>query len=380
MKILFICNEIPPAATGGIGILLRGLCEQLAARGHEIHVVGSYPGSSVLFEQDSGVQLHKLPGRFGLAGQLTDRCSLYRKIAQIAAQGPIDIIEAPDFEGPSACLPRQSRRRVVRLHGSHVYFSSERSMRPSRTLAFLENVALRQADALISVSEYTALRTQSLFDIDKPTHIVHNSPSVPAHFPRKNDYSQRRRVLYFGTIAEKKGVLSLARAWQIFLESYPDWTLVVIGRDSITAGHSVRDEMVEILRKNSLSVEFLGPVQNEELLYRLPEFDFVVLPSFSEAFALAPMEAMALGVPVIYSRLSSGPELIEHGVDGWLADPEDHRHLAQLLIHVAGDTTRLARVGRAGRWKIERCFPHNAFVDRNLAVYQEILDQRRETV
>ena len=380
MKLLFICNEYPPAATGGIGILLRGLCEQLAARGHEVHVVGCYQVSSVLFELVNGVQLHKLPGRFGRAGQLTDRFSLYRHIAQIAAQGPIDIIEAPDFEAPSACLPRQSRRRVVRLHGSHVYFSRERNLLPSKSVGLLEKVALRQADALISVSEYTARQTKSFFAIDKPVHIVHNSPCVPGRFPLKKDYSQRRRVLYFGTLAEKKGVLSLARAWQLFLGSHPDWTLVVIGRDSINAGHSVRDQMVEILGKNSLSVEFLDPVQNEELLYRLPEFDFVVLPSFSETFALAPMEAMALGVPVIYSRLSSGPELIEHGVDGWLADPGDHRQLAQMLTHVAADPTVLARVGRAGRMKIERRFSHAGFVDRNLSVYEKILDQREDTV
>lgn len=376
LKLLYICNEYPPAATGGIGVLLRGLCERLADRDHEVHVVGCYPIERPIIERINGVYIHRLPGRFGRFGLLTDRVALYRAIAGIAAHGEIDIIEAPDFEAPSAFLPRQSRKQVVRLHGSHVYFSHERSQVPSHSVGLLEKAALMQADAWISVSEYTARRTQELFRVNRPIHIVHNAAKVSDHFPRKFDYASRRRAVYFGTLAEKKGVLTLVRAWRSFQESHSDWTLTAFGRDSLHHGQSVQQQMIELLGPASKSVTFLGPISNEELLNQLPGFDFAVLPSFSEAFAMAPMEAMALGVPVIYSQLSSGPELMVHGIDGWLADPRDHKHLSGLLTVVADDPILRERVAQAGQAKIKQYFSHEDYVDKNLHVYRQILGNR----
>lgn len=375
MKVLFICNEYPPAPTGGIGVLLRGLCEQLADRGLKVHVVGCYDIERPVTELVNGVHVHRVPGRFGRFGLFADRIALYRVIANIATQGPIDIIEAPDFEAPSAFLPRQSKRRVVRLHGSHVYFSHERDQVPSRSVGLLEKMALKQADAWISVSKYTARRTQELFGVNRPIHIVHNAAHVSSHFPRKEHYATHRRVVYFGTLAEKKGVFTLARAWREFVVSHPGWTLSLMGRDGLHQGQSVRQQMVELLGPAAPTVEFVGPIANEELLKRLVGFDFAVLPSFSETFALTPMEAMALGVPVIYSQLSSGPELMEHGVDGWLADPRDPVQLARLLVEVADDPAGRERIGQAGRVKIERFFSHEAFIAKNLEVYRQILDQ-----
>ena len=56
--------------------------------------------------------------------------------------------------------------------------------------------------------------------------------------------------------------------------------------------------MLRLLGDAVSSVDFVGYMPNEQVLSRLMAFDFAVLPSFSEAFALAPMEAMALGLPV----------------------------------------------------------------------------------
>lgn len=373
LKLLFISNEYPPAAAGGIGVVLRGLCEALAQRGHEIHVVGCYPIAHHLMESLGGVRVHRLPGRTGRMGLIANRLALYLQIRRIASKGAIDIIEAPDFEAPSSLLPRQSKKRVVRLHGSHVYFASERCQRRSTTLGWLEKMALCQADAWVSVSEYTARLTQALFKVNRPVHVIYNAAHVPGRFPRKADYSGVQRAVYFGTLAEKKGVFTLARAWTRFQASHPDWILSVFGRDAQHDGRSVREQMIEILGEASSSVEFCGSVANDELLHRLSSFDFAVLPSFSEAFAMAPMEAMALGVPVIYSKASSGPELMEHGVDGWLADPSDDLQLAQLMEEVADDPENRERVGRTGREKIETFFSHEKFVNRNLEVYNCIL-------
>jgi glycosyltransferase involved in cell wall biosynthesis len=261
---------------------------------------------------------------------------------------------------------------VVRLHGSHTYFAIERGQVPSARVRWLEDVALRQADAWLAGSRYTAERTERIFGFRRPLHVLYNAVHVPSTFPRKESYAPSHRAVYFGTLAEKKGVLALASAWRNFHASHPDWSLTVIGRDTTHHGRSVRDAMGELAGDAVSSMTFTGPLSNEAVLSHLPAYDFAVLPSFSETFSLAPMEAMALGLPVVFSQLSSGPELIEHGVNGWLADPRDPEQLARLIADVADNADRQEEVGRAGRALIERSFSHEAFIESNLAVYRQI--------
>lgn len=373
MKILFVCNEYPPAITGGIGTFTRGLGEALASRGHEVHVVGLYDVASVQHEHSNGVHISRLPATKGRRGVFADRMALRRELRLISSHGSIDVVEAPDFEGVTAGLSRCSQLRIVRLHGSHRYFSDERNVAHSAFIALCEKIALRQADAILSVSDYTARRTQNLFGLSAEILTVHNAVNVPAHYPRKSDYCEQKRAVYFGTLAEKKGVLALAEAWRGFHQTHPDWRLTLIGRDSIHAGRSVKEAMLDLLGSASNSIEFAGFMPNEQVMAQLASFDFAVLPSYSEAFALAPMESMALGLPVVFSMMSSGPELINDGVDGWLCDPRSIENLHQSLSRAAASAQERQRIGSNARATVEGRFSYDKFIDRNISLYESLL-------
>ncbi|MGB7740224.1 MAG: glycosyltransferase family 4 protein, partial [Steroidobacteraceae bacterium] len=323
-----------------------------------------------------GVSVTRLPSVKGWRGAFANRLSLAREVRCIATDGPIDVLEAPDFEGATAGLPRCSRLRVVRLHGSHRYFSDERGIRHSRSIGILEKLALQKADALVSVSHYTARRTRTIFDLHREITTIHNAVSIVGTYPIKFDYRARQRVVYFGTLAEKKGVLVLAEAWQHFHESHPNWRLSLFGRDAQHAGRSVKEMMIDLLGPAIESVEFIGYLPGDEVLTRLANFDFVILPSFSESFGLATLEAMALGMPVIFSVLSSGPELIKHGIDGWLCDPRSIQSVEASLTLAAGSADARERVGQAARSTVDRRFSYEAFVDQNIAFYRSQLAKR----
>ncbi len=374
MKICFVCNEYPPAPAGGIGTFTRTLAEALVCRGHEVCVAGH--GTQDAEEFQAGVRVLRFPAGDGRLAPAVNRVRLHRLLRRIAADGRIDVLEAPDFEGPSAFVPRSARATVVRLHGSHRYFSDERGVAPSRSVSFLEKAALQQSDAIVSVSNYTARRTAELFELKCPITTVHNAVELDASLPRKQNYSASRRIVYFGTLAEKKGVLALAEAWRRFAPSHPGWRLELIGRDSRFAGGSVQQVAIEKMGSAAESAEFLGPMTHAELLLRLPDFDFAILPSYSEAFALAPMEAMALGLPVVFSSMSSGPELIEHGVDGWLCDPRDVDNVLSTMESAAADDGGRARIGAAARAKVETTFAYDAFVQRNIELYENLLQKK----
>ena len=376
MKIVFLCSEYPPAVTGGIGTFTRGLGEALAGQGHEVHVVGLYDVPAPARDMVGGVRVARLPAARGRRAILANHLALWREIREVARSGKIDVIEAPDFEGVTAGLPRCSRVRLVRLHGSHRYFSAERNVAHSPLVALFEKWALQQADTIVSVSDYTAARTRDLFGLQCPISTLHNAVNVSPAYPRKSDYSETRRAVYFGTLAEKKGVLALAQAWQGFHKTHPAWRLTVIGRDTQHEGASMQANIVALLGDAASSVEFTGFMPNEAVLSRLHSFDFAVLPSFSEAFALAPMEAMALGLPVVYSSMSSGPELIQDGEDGWLCDPHSVADVHSALSRAAASAQERERIGKNARATVENRFAYAAFVERNLALYTTLLAQQ----
>lgn len=376
MNIVFLCSEYPPAVTGGIGTFTCNLAEALVSRGHKIHVVGMYHANTTTREVRNKVRIVRLAGDQGSMAIIVNRLRLLRELRRISGSaGPIDILEAPDFEGVAAGLPRCSRVRVVRLHGSHRYFSDERQIRHSPSVSFFESLALRQADAIVSVSDYTADRTRELFNLNTAIQTIHNAVNVPKQFTRKEDYREARRAVYFGTLVEKKGVLPLAEAWRIFSEQNPGWRLTVIGRDTVSGGLSMKAQMLQRFGEAANTVDFMGFLPNEEVLAQLAKFDFAVLPSFSESFGLVSLEAMALGLPTIFTRLSSGPEIISDGVDGWLCDPRSVDDLAQAISRAAASAQVRERIGLNARAKAENQFGYDRFVQRNLDFYNELLRQ-----
>jgi glycosyltransferase involved in cell wall biosynthesis len=87
----------------------------------------------------------------------------------------------------------------------------------------------------------------------------------------------------------------------------------------------------------------------------LRELDLLVCSSWSEALPLAPMEALASGLPVVATRVGGVPELIAHGVTGFLAAPGDHEGLSAHMATLLADPALHRRMGAAARdWAVRR--------------------------
>jgi glycosyltransferase involved in cell wall biosynthesis len=103
-------------------------------------------------------------------------------------------------------------------------------------------------------------------------------------------------------------------------------------------------------------VRFLGAVGQDDLPALYAEADVFCLPTLAEAVGVVNMEAMATGLPVVSSRLMGVPELIEDGVSGLLVEPGESDQLAEALRTLAADPGLRARMGEAGRRKVEAEF------------------------
>ena len=85
LNIIYICNEYPPAMTGGIGVFTKKLAESLAGKGHDITVVGLYQDCVEEHNEEiNGVKVIRLPAKGGRLGLFVDRFNLYKTLKHLS--------------------------------------------------------------------------------------------------------------------------------------------------------------------------------------------------------------------------------------------------------------------------------------------------------
>jgi glycosyltransferase involved in cell wall biosynthesis len=134
-------------------------------------------------------------------------------------------------------------------------------------------------------------------------------------------------------------------------------------------GQSMQAVLSSLLDNDRSSVHFHGHVTRQRLLDVYRTSGVAVFPSRAEAFAIAPLEAMASGCPTIYSQRGSGSELLEHGRQGLLVDPDEPAQIAQAILRVQSDTTFAREIGEAGRARVRECFSIEHLTNQNIAFY-----------
>jgi glycosyltransferase involved in cell wall biosynthesis len=92
-------------------------------------------------------------------------------------------------------------------------------------------------------------------------------------------------------------------------------------------------------------------------------FDLAVLPSFYEGMGRVLLEAMAMAKPVVASRVGGIPDLVEHGVNGYLVRPGSAEELQEAILRILNDPSLAVEMGQAGREKIKGEFDALAMVD-----------------
>jgi glycosyltransferase involved in cell wall biosynthesis len=375
VRIGFVCNEYPPSVCGGIGTLTQVIARSLAGAGHSVRVIGTYAAGAggAALETDRGVVVRRRPMPEHPGAWLRARYALFRTVREWCRRGDVDVVEVPDYEGWSAGWPNLPVPVVTRLSGSGTYFAAEMGQPPHRTTRWLERAALRRADFWIAESNYVLAGTTRVFGLEPPPHaVLYNSVEVPREVPFVDRFPNR--VVFAGTLTEKKGILSLVEAWGRVRAACGDAELHIYGKDGAHNGQSMQEYVrSRLCDAPEGSVRFHGHVSLERLERAFQEARVAVMPSYAEGFALAPLHAMACGCPTIFTRRSSGEELITHGRDGLLVDPTRPDEIADAIVSVLKDSAVAERLGSAGRMRILKDFSAQAWGERNDVFYTKCL-------
>jgi glycosyltransferase involved in cell wall biosynthesis len=168
-------------------------------------------------------------------------------------------------------------------------------------------------------------------------------------------------------LTKQKGLFDLLRAMSRLREAAPDARLLIVGRGELNA--KLRG-VVSLLGLESV-VRFLG--FRRDIRRLLSASDLLVLPSHWEGFGLVLLEAMAVGIPVVGTRVGAIPEVVADGETGLLVPPRDPDALATGLVRLLRHPDTAAEMGLAGRRRLAVEFGMKKAVAAHEDLYAELL-------
>lgn len=303
----------------------------------------------------------------------------YRKyleihLNKIIKQEQIDILEAPDWTGITAFI-KFSCPLVLRMHGSDSYFCKLEGRRQKKKNFWFEKLALKNADHLLSVSEFTAKKTREIFKLKKEIKVIPNSVDIKVFTP-SGEQPVPDTILYFGSIIRKKGVLELAHIFKLINEQNPNARLIMAGRNipDIQTGKSTRVLFEAILdEKCRKKVKWLGSLPYEKIKGQISDAAVIVLPSFAEALPMTWLEAMAMEKALVTSDIGWAKEVMVNEKTGFTVDPKDHSLYAERILQLLLDLGLSEKMGKAARKRVIDKFSTEVVVEQNIGYYESVI-------
>lgn len=386
MHICYVCNEYPEGPHGGVGTVTQLLAESMAANGNFIKVIGvydlSYPSESLEIRNGIEVTRIKVKTRNKIA-MLWGNWLMAKKINRWIKHDLIDIIECPDSYGLFSLFASFKKPLVLRAHGNNTYYSSILKFHLKKKTALYERNLYHKADAFCAVSAFTGNKMKTLFNIENHITVIHNGIDIHKHIIDQSNLKEVEQmfmdlpnpIVFSGTLTPKKGIYQLIKAVIILLNKKINVALIINGKDSVNMAsrQSVKGELLNLIPSDfKKSFIFNGHVTRSNLLAQYKCAKAAVFPSHAEAFAMAPLESMAVGTPTIYSRECSGSEVIDHQEDGLLIDPYSEESIADAIEFIINNPEKASMIGQKGKEKIEQSFSKEVMASKTYEFYDQV--------
>ena len=369
-------------------LFLRGQVAFMRARGYEVTVVSSPSEALDAFGRDEGVAVHgvSMPRRI-TPGE--DAKSLARLALLLRRLGPEIVHSHTPKGGLLGTIAGALARVPVRIyHMRGLPLMTAQGMQRA-ILTATERTSCALATRVLAVS--ASLREVALAEnLCRPSKIqvlgagsgqgVDCESFDPARLPADTRQTFRERlgvpgdapvIGFVGRCVRDKGIVELVDAWRQLREWHPAAQLVVAGvfeeRDAIPA--QTRRALEDDPR-----VHLLGFVVDTPALFGA--IDVLALPTYREGFPNVPLEAAAMRVAVVTTRVPGCIDAVEDGVTGTLVPVRDAPALARALHCYLEDATLRARHGMSARARVQRFFQRERLWEAVANVYDELLSAR----
>ncbi|MEY3158083.1 MAG: hypothetical protein RLZZ121_1136 [Bacteroidota bacterium] len=374
MRIGMVCYP----TYGGSGVVATELGKALADRGHQVHFVSnSLPARLDVFREN--LYFHEVSMvHYPLFEHSPYVLALTGKLVEVVREQKLDLLHV-HYAIPHATAAHLAReilagqgirvKVITTLHGTDITLVGK-----DPNYAPVVSFAIQQSDAVTAVSDFLRDETHRYFDCRKKVITVPNfvdlhrfTPSVRPGLRERFCPEGHRLLIHISNFRRVKRIDRVVEWFHRISDQVPASLLMVgDGPELPRAEQSVREGGL------SGKVHFIGRQDPVESL--LGVSDLLLLPSETESFGLAALEAMACGVPVMSSDAGGLPELIEDGLGGILVPENGQAQGIERAVALLSDPSRLdqfrqASIRRASNYALERILPLYE------ALYRQVLEE-----
>lgn len=370
LKIGIVCYP----TVGGSGIIATELGQMLAERGHEIHFISS--GMPFRLKKIyHNIFFHQVEiNQYSVFQYPPYDIQLATKLAEVAVREKLDLIHA-HYAIPHAFCAIVARQMaaldfkiVTTLHGTDITVLGQDPI-----MANAIRFGIEKSDSVTAVSHALVKETRSLIQTKKNIRTVYNF--IDERVYRKMDGSHLKEE--YG-ITEEKVIIHVSNFRKIkrvqdVVFTFSKIRKILRAKLLLVGDGPEMPTVMNLVQKLQLDrdVLFLGKQQNVEELYSMS--DLMLLLSEKESFGLVLLEAMACGVPCIATDIGGIPEVIEHGVNGYLCEVGDIDLAADYAIKILRDANLHSRFVEKGLEKVNTMFSSERIVQQYEDVYYQTL-------
>jgi N-acetyl-alpha-D-glucosaminyl L-malate synthase BshA len=367
---------------GGSGVVATELGLELAQRGHEIHFI-SYAQPIRLTGPQPNIHFHEVEvTRYPLFDFPPYDLALATRMAEVAEIYDLHLLHV-HYAIPhsvSALLARQMlaagpKRRslpfVTTLHGTDITLVGlDHSYLP------ITRFSIEQSDGVTAISEYLRERTLREFEVKNHVQVIYNFVNCDLYCrdcklaTRREEYAPHgeRILAHLSNFRPVKRVTDTIEIFDRVRKTIPA-KLLMIG----DGPERSRAEWLAVQKGIHRDVIFLG--KQDQVHEKLALADILLLPSELESFGLAALEGMACEVVPIATRVGGIPEVIEHGVSGYLADVGDVETMARYATELLNDESCLRAMGKAARQVAQSRFCATKIIPQYEDFYRRVLER-----
>ncbi|MFJ1430785.1 N-acetyl-alpha-D-glucosaminyl L-malate synthase BshA [Capnocytophaga canimorsus] len=373
MNIAIVCYP----TFGGSGVVATELGLALARKGHQVHFI-TYSHPVRLDYLQKNIHFHEVHvEEYPLFHYQPYELALSSKMYSVIKNYDIDVLHV-HYAIPHAYAGYMSKQMlekegitipmITTLHGTDITLvGNHPNYKPSVTFS------INQSEVVTSVSESLKQDTLRLFDIEKEVVVIPNFINIAKEIrtnPCPRDLMAETGERIVTHISNFRKVKRISDVIEVFYRIQ-----IKIPAKLILVGEGPEKEAAEQQCKDlgiKHKVRFLGNSLDVDRILCLS--DLFLLPSESESFGLAALEAMAAGVPVIATDVGGLPEVIENGFSGFLSPLADVNAMANNAIHILQDDATLKKFKEQARISALR-FDENKIIPLYENLYYEVKKQ-----
>ena len=240
-----------------------------------------------------------------------------------------------------------------------------------RILSYFEKYTLRKAKHIIGTSPWMEASFGHL--ISGRFYVIDNS--INEVFFDTKPQAEDDGLLFVGRIVPDKGLMYLLQAIDILKHRYNNVLLKIIGH--VPTGSGYHSLLIAYIQEHNLleNVKFLGYEEPEGVAEELSRSIALVLPSIHEPFGNVLAEAMAIGKPVVATKVGGIPYVVEDGETALLVDPGNGEALAEKIAMLLESKELRMAMGKKGKQQAIKRFHPEIVARKTRAIYEQVLSE-----